>query len=198
MPLGRLCAASRYCREGYAGERGSWSVTAPLCFLPPGRRPHDPGAALPHRPVLVRGPLAEEEEDRRGTVVGRDREKGGGGLWGWGVADLETSPNTRRRDCRPPPRTGLRGPERTRKRGGGLKSTAPVVSVAAPERALTFGGQPPGVSGRRGEPEPGGERLGRAGHHAYAVNVSGRELPPPGRPSEVFVVALTGKKKPRR
>lgn len=57
--------------------------------------------------------------------------------------------------------------------------------------ALTFGGQSPGVSGRRGETKSGGERLCRAGHHTYTVDVSGWELPPPGRTSEVFVITLT-------
>lgn len=60
----------------------------------------------------------------------------------------------------------------------------------AREQALTFGGQPAGMSRRGGEAESGGERLCRAGHHADPVDVPGRELPPPGRPAEVLVVAL--------
>ena len=55
---------------------------------------------------------------------------------------------------------------------------------------LTLGGQPPGMTGRRGEAETGREGLRRPGHHADTVNVSGRELPPPRRTPEVFVVAL--------
>lgn len=96
-------------------------------------------------------------------------------------------------------RTAQQPSERTRNRGGRVfkstGATAPFLAgEARRERALTFGGQPSGVSGRRGETESGGERLRRAGHHTYTVNVSGWELPPPGRTSEVFVVALADTK----
>lgn len=96
-------------------------------------------------------------------------------------------------------RTAQQPSERTRNGWRVFKSTgatAPFLAGddATRERALTFGGQPSGVSGRRGEAESGRERLCRAGHHTYTVNVSGWELPPPGRTSEVFVVALAGTK----
>lgn len=92
-------------------------------------------------------------------------------------------------------RTAQQPSERTRNRGGVFLNPQLQWRRFSPrERALTFGGQPSGVSGRRGETESGGERLRRAGHHTYTVNVSGGELPPPGRTSEVFVVALADTK----
>lgn len=92
-------------------------------------------------------------------------------------------------------RTAQQPSERTRNRGGVFLNPQLQRRRFSPrERALTFGGQPSGVSGRRGETESGGERLRRAGHHTYTVNVSGWELPPPGRTSEVFVVALADTK----
>lgn len=44
--------------------------------------------------------------------------QGGGTFWGRGVADLETNRNTPRQDCRPAPRTGLRGGRRRERETG--------------------------------------------------------------------------------
>lgn len=58
-------------------------------------------------------------------------------------------------------------------------------------RAPTLGGQSSGVTRRRGQAEASRERLCRSGHHTYTVNISGWELPPPRRTSEVLVITLT-------
>lgn len=145
------------------------------------------------------------EEERYGTAVGRDHVKSGGhlganepGAFGVGawltlkpvqIHVVGTVVQGLVQDC-----TAAAG-ENEKQGWRVFKSTAATAPFltgdATRERALTFGGQPSGVSGRRGETESGGERLRRAGHHTYTVNVSGWELPPPGRTSEVFVVALT-------
>lgn len=122
--------------------------------------------------------------------------------WGpsWeGRADLETNPNTCRRNCHPAPHRGLHG-SRQREQETWSHNTARVQRLrprcgeskteARSGGQLTLGGQPSGVAGRGGETEAGRERLGRAGHHADPMDVPRWKLPPPRRTPEVLVVAL--------
>lgn len=139
-----------------------------------------------------------------------------------GIADLETNPNTCRRDCHPEPHRGLHSSRQREQETGSQhrkeRHTAALRCGALISRcnghvtwhplllgvtwgdnkvqrwALTLRGQSSGVTGRRGQTESSGERLCRPGHHTYTVNVSGWELPPPRWTSEVFVIALKNRR----